>query len=58
MRDILLHSPSTYLYLLYAAALVAINVIDAVIRQPEPAGKTDSVGGEPKTADISRSEAA
>jgi hypothetical protein len=56
--DFLLHNPWLRLFGLYVGALVVINIIHAMTRQPEPARKTSSVGVEIKSANGPRSEAA
>ena len=58
MGDFLLHNPWLRLFGLYVGALVVINIIHAMTRQPEPARKTSSVGVETKPATGSRSKAA
>ena len=58
MGDLLLHNPWVHIYLLYVGALVVINVIDATVQKPEPAGNTSAVGLETKPADRSRNVAA
>ena len=58
MGEILIHNPWVQFYLLYVGALVVINVIDATVQKPEPAGNTSAVGLETKPADSSRNVAA